>query len=482
MRSSTQRIELVKSIRKLELIQSRLDAAVTRTALGMSRLVLRARWLIVLLMMAIGVLFQWGEQPSGQFDGLLTDRFLILGLAVPLLIGLLLTLLAITENERVRAVYTLDLQQNFGEQISSLSHLEELVDSIVKFPRRVLPATAASLHLFNAEEQRFELAGEWSLDGKNRTLLPPVLAPQVCKDCLPGSQGPAAPNGLSLCPAPQGFSPSGSSRLYYLPLVYQDQVVALLHVVLPAEATIPLSQMRALSAVATEMAMAISGVNLQQSVADQNEATLAERKRISQNLHDTLGQDISYLRLKLDQLSGEDALWEISAVKKELERMRDIASDAYLQVRATLDELHPSGQVDLAAGLLQQARATGSRANFSVRLNSEGAPVELPAQVKRQVLFICREALNNVEKYACAREVTFNLQWKQEELLLTLSDDGAGFDPRLVRPNGHYGLLIMQERAEDIRANIKINSRPGRGTQIVLRVPLQQNKELAVAL
>lgn len=475
MRSSTQRFEFVNVYRKAELLHGRLDAAVLRVALEVSRSILRARWLIVLLIAAISIFLQVVERPSGQ-EFLFTNRVLVLGLAVPLLIGLLLTLLAYTENERVRAVSNLDQQQIFGEQISSLSRLEELVDSILQYPRRVLPASGSSLHLFNPERQRFELAGEWSQDGTSRMAVAPILAPQRCPDCPPLS----APTGMALCAHTQGAA--GSSRVYCLPLNYQDKTIALLHVALPADTTIPLSQIRALSGTATEMAMAISGISLQRSVAAQAELTTNERKRISQNLHDTLGQDISYLRLKLDQLSGEDALWEISSIKKELERMRDIADDAYRQVRATLDDLHPAGQTELTAGLLQQARAAGNRSNFKVRMSTEGAPVDLSPQEKRQVLFICREALNNVEKYASAHEVVFTLKWKRDELKLTLTDDGVGFDPRAARSSGRYGLLIMQERAEEIQATLEIHSRPGRGTQIVLRVPLKKNPELAVAL
>lgn len=477
MRSSTQRFELVNVYRKAELLHGRLDAAVIRVALDVSRSILRKRWLIVLLIAAISIFLQVVERPPGQ-DFLFTNRLLILGLAVPLLIGLLLTLLAYTENERVRAVSNLDQQQIFGEQISSLSRLEELVDSILQYPRRVLPASGSSLHLFNPEKQRFELAGEWSQDGTSRMAVAPILAPQRCPDCPPL----AVPIGLALCTHTQAQGAAGSSRLYCLPLNYQDQTIALLHVALPADTTIPLSQIRALSGTATEMAMAISGISLQRFVAAQAELTTNERKRISQNLHDTLGQDISYLRLKLDQLSGEDALWEISSIKKELERMRDIADDAYRQVRATLDDLHPAGQTELTAGLLQQARAAGNRSNFKVRLSTEGAPVDLSPQVKRQVLFIYREALNNVEKYASAHEVVFTLKWKKDELKLTLADDGVGFDPRAARSSGRYGLLIMQERAEEIQSTLEIHSRQGRGTQIVLRVPLMKNPELAVAL
>ncbi len=115
-------------------------------------------------------------------------------------------------------------------------------------------------------------------------------------------------------------------------------------------------QVRALKSAAPVMALAIEVAMLQKMAAEQAAATAAQRQSIAQNLHNSLAQNVSYLRLKLDQLTGENAIHEIGAVLQELERMRASADEAYQQVRSTLDELNP----DPGRGPAQRHQQTGS--------------------------------------------------------------------------------------------------------------------------
>jgi signal transduction histidine kinase len=210
---------------------------------------------------------------------------------------------------------------------------------------------------------------------------------------------------------------------------------------------------------------------LQKMAAEQAAASTAQRQQIAHNLHDTLAQNISYLRLKLDQLTGQNAIHEIGVVLQELERMRATANEAYQQVRSTLDELNPIQGEDLDSLVLKQAQTICTRAGIALRIGRIGAPYALPSGTRQQILYILREALANVEKHSSASEVLLQYIWLENELLIKITDNGVGFNPRIEPAEGHYGLWIMQHRAQELGGTIKITPAEEKGTEITLWVP-----------
>ncbi len=197
-----------------------------------------------------------------------------------------------------------------------------------------------------------------------------------------------------------------------------------------------------------------------------------ERARIARNLHDSLGHSLGYLHLKLDELAGARALSENLEIRRELAQMRDVTNEAYEVVRGMLAASLPHTSTDLATALLVQARSIGQRDGFNVQLVSGGQPRPLSAIVQQQLLYIFQEALINVERHAGAQQVDINLVWGEDTLMVSLSDDGKGFDPEGIRPKGRFGLAIMQERAREINGQLTLTSCPNTGTLLVLRLPL----------
>jgi signal transduction histidine kinase len=220
------------------------------------------------------------------------------------------------------------------------------------------------------------------------------------------------------------------------------------------------------------MALAIDNGRPQRAARVRVEAGKVERQRLARELHDTLGQSLGYVHLKLDQLADGDALTEIEVMRKELERIRDVADRAYEQVRGTLTDLRSVRSSDLATALLGQARTVGERAGFKVQLTSEGKARALAPHIQQQVEGLCQEALSNVEKHAHARNVNINLSWAEDGLTVHLCDNGRGFKPEALQASGHYGLTIMRERAEELGGSITFASCPATGTQVKLQVPL----------
>jgi signal transduction histidine kinase len=96
----------------------------------------------------------------------------------------------------------------------------------------------------------------------------------------------------------------------------------------------------------------------------------------------------------------------------------------------------------------------------------------LAADVQRKILLIMREAISNIEKHAQAKIVNLSLLWEEPDLIITLDDDGIGFDTDAILGFGHFGLQIMNQRIKEINGSIELVSSPGQGSKIILHCPL----------
>ncbi len=96
------------------------------------------------------------------------------------------------------------------------------------------------------------------------------------------------------------------------------------------------------------------------------------------------------------------------------------------------------------------------------------------------MMYIAREALNNIEKHAAAQNVAIHLQWRDAEFEMILRDDGQGFQPQALNRADGYGMAIMGERSRAIHANLGIKSAPGAGTEISLSLPLSSSAPIAL--
>jgi signal transduction histidine kinase len=278
------------------------------------------------------------------------------------------------------------------------------------------------------------------------------------------------------CPLPADSFESARAMRYCLPLSLMDNLVGLLHIDVAGAKTVTRDQMRSLTSVAPEMALAIENLQLDRRITSLDEVKFAEQRRIAQDLHDTLGQNVTYLRLKLDQLSDQGTLLEIASIRDSLEKMREVADEAYHQVRGALVSLEPVGKSDLVPALRRIVESLAHRSGVAPHFFVEGNPLPLPGETQKQILAICREAFNNIEKHACARVVSVKLLWGDDDLTITISDDGCGFSRDAEDDETHFGLSIMQERGASIDGKLRIDSAMGAGTTLDLWVPIPDPK------
>jgi len=212
---------------------------------------------------------------------------------------------------------------------------------------------------------------------------------------------------------------------------------------------------------------AITLINAELYGQAQAVAVLEERQRLARNLHDAINQSLFSAGLIAEVLPR---LWDRdqAEARRSLEDLRKLTRGAMAEMRALLAELRPSTLTDAELGDLLRllGNAFTGRTNIPARVSVVGQGV-LPAEVQVAIYRVCQEALNNVAKHAGASLVEIDLKHEENAITLSLRDDGRGFDPEQTA-SGHYGLSMMQERAEGVGARLSITSQPGHGTELTI--------------
>ncbi len=202
---------------------------------------------------------------------------------------------------------------------------------------------------------------------------------------------------------------------------------------------------------------------------EQLQVEIAERQQLAQNLHDAVNQSLFSAGLIAEVLPR---LWERDqdAARNSLEDLRRLTRGAQAELRALLAELRPSvlAEADLSDLLRLLGNVLSGRISIPVTVSVKGKG-NLPAEVQVVLYRLCQEALNNIAKHAEASQVEINLRQETTAVELHIQDDGRGFNPVQPPPPGHYGLSMMRERAESVGASLKIMSKPGQGTEVIIR-------------
>jgi signal transduction histidine kinase len=200
---------------------------------------------------------------------------------------------------------------------------------------------------------------------------------------------------------------------------------------------------------------------------------LAERARMSRELHDTLLQSLAGVALQIgDAVADLDhdpdvVRAQLARIRKQVEQHTAEAASTITQLRSPLLRDH-----DLPAAIREMIRRVTEGQPWQVDVNVTGRVGELPEVVQHHVLRVAQEALTNVVRHAHASQVAVVVRFEPAQVLLEVSDDGAGFIPEEV-PLGdrtHFGLTMMRERAEQVGGRLTIES-GGRGTRVILTVP-----------
>lgn len=208
------------------------------------------------------------------------------------------------------------------------------------------------------------------------------------------------------------------------------------------------------------------------------EAREQEDRRIARELHDDFGQRLAFLAITLDHFrlgpAAEKYPPELSQTLAAVhQRLSEVAAD----IRNLSHRMHPAILEDLGltAALKSLAEEFGAMRQAGVDFTSENVPASLATPYASAIYRITQQALDNVIKYAPEAPVTISLTLKGKSLRLVISDRGPGFNVTAVRGRGGLGLINMQERAHALGGELKIESRPGLGTEITAEIPLPED-------
>ncbi|MFE6690488.1 sensor histidine kinase [Streptomyces sp. NPDC057743] len=213
---------------------------------------------------------------------------------------------------------------------------------------------------------------------------------------------------------------------------------------------------------------------------------LAERERLSREIHDTLAQSLSS---QLMLLQAAERLWDADAeaAHRHMSTAAEIAERNLVEARRFVHDLAPA---DLASGGLPEAlralarreSAAGSAAGSPaggpvVRFRIDGEPVPLPPAVEAGLLRVAQGAVANVREHAHASDAVLTLSYLDEDVVLDIADNGRGFPPdqdaRPSAPHRGHGLRAMQARLRQLDGTLTVESRPGEGTVVSAAVPLR---------
>jgi len=435
--------------------------------LKLGQSLLENRWLFIVLLSAFAFIFESTEVflRLEPIDAQYYREVVFFVLIYPILVGWLLSVLLTVQTERNEALQ----QQKFLEDMLAVPSWDVLLETITTIPRRIAPVVAVGLYLQSPENQDYSLAAEWSL------LHPDVRFSLKGVDpihtCSGGEQHP----GAELHPFNNnGHQPENASlRGYCLPLLHAGTLLGLLHIYTLRKDNLTTEQTRIFNRLAASISSTIESATPEDSESARIAVARLERERIARLLHDTLGQSLSYLRSVLEQFNMDELYSRITSIQHDLDRMRDISNDAYEQIRQTLRSLQPQYEGNLSDTLHTIASKTAERTGFELQYRVRGTNRQLlPADVQRKILLIMREGLSNIEQHAQAKVVNLSLLWDESNLVITLEDDGIGFDPDAVSAFGHFGIQIMKQRIKEIDGSLELTSVLGQGSKVVLHCPL----------
>ncbi|MGE5224361.1 MAG: sensor histidine kinase [Omnitrophica WOR_2 bacterium] len=191
---------------------------------------------------------------------------------------------------------------------------------------------------------------------------------------------------------------------------------------------------------------------------------------IARDLHDTIGQNISYLRMKLEKLSEANQFARTDK-EKDINHMYEVVNESYDLIRGMLSVLQSTRSISLVQLFTRYADQVTERSMINISFSSHGIPKTLTPGEIRHLFYIFREAISNIEKHSHASQVSVELDWHEEILDMVISDDGCGFDQAQISAINHYGLTFMRDRAQYLKGTFSILSKINQGTKITVQVP-----------
>ena len=346
-------------------------------------------------------------------------------------------------NRSLELMYKSALQLSEGNITSS--SLKHLLDEI----ERELDLSAGSVCL--SEHGVFPAHRLTSNQFKNDVAQ--ICGERGCEDCFTKSL------------ASTHTSADDAQKMIFIPIKDAGSLTGVMPFKINASGTLPAWKMRVLEAIGRNLSMALS--KMQHQEEQHRIAVLEERSVIARELHDSIAQSLSYLRIQVARLEKEALPPEHH--REIVTELKSGLASAYKELRELITAFRLKiDERGFHVALAETAEEFSRRCNLRVQWRNDLPPTLLSANEEIHVLRIIREALANIEKHAHASIVAINASVSEtQQVTIHITDNGVGIgDPQ--SPQNHYGLIIMEDRAQSLNGSITIRNREHGGTEILL--------------
>jgi len=388
--------------------------------------------------------------------------------------------------------------------LNSNEPLDAILDYITLYARRLLGADAVAIYRLQAETNLLNIQSSHGLSKKflaHATI--PLGQGATGQAVIQGK--PVAITDLShaLDVLVQPLTPEMRNILQTLsrhfhselsvPLIIKQDVVGTMNLYYTHPRIFQQEDIDLAVSFCDQTALAIENARLREQA--QEEAVATERNRIARELHDSVTQTIFSANLIAEVLP---TIWDRNSdeAKHGLDELHKLTRGALAEMRTLLLELRPIGLAEarLEELIKQLTQGISGRIRADIQVHIEGEAV-LPTDAKLVFYRIAQEALNNMSKHSGADKVNIELvsvpafpskkrrkagfvrQQFSQSVFMLIRDNGCGFDPKSVLGE-HLGLGIMRERASNTQFTLAIQSEPGQGTEVSLRWPSLNSREV----
>ncbi len=264
---------------------------------------------------------------------------------------------------------------------------------------------------------------------------------------------------------------NGVKMLLIVPLLLGKETIGFLGIRSTEPRRFTPDQIELAQALAQQATLAVQLTRLAEQ--GRQSAVLEERNRMAREIHDTLAQAFTGILLQVG-VAKRIAKQQPEEAWSLIDRVGELAHEGLAEARRSVWALCPEAleYSDLANALARSVEQMTSSSDLRAQVCIQGAPRALPPEVGLNLLRIGQEALTNALRHAQAQEITIELTFEAQHVWLLVQDDGQGFEPHRQTDSGSFGLIGMRQRADRISGQLTIASQPGRGTEVVVKVPI----------
>jgi len=376
------------------------------------------------------------------------------------------------ENQIAVRTHELSVAFEFSQEIVGQLDFDSLLAMITRKASTLMRAERAFLCLANPNDNTVEMYSD--ISGVRKGVRPRQQADLVKEVAIDGKVVIATVPDYA-CKFIQSES---SKQCISVPLRSGDRIVGAICALRDRSDVIDENEKQAFALLANSAAIAIENVRLineQEKQARQNAMSL-ERQRLASELHDNLIQILNLINLRVGQIRGLIVESPGRDFQAEFDLVTSNVTVAIEQVRMIMgDIVSPhQGESNMALRLEQDIRAFEDKTGLHVGVSGMGTYLDrLVSLSQKQLLMILNEALTNIHRHAEAEKVMIQFEEDQDKVLMTIEDNGRGFQTELDYGHHHYGLRIMRTRAERSGGSLIVESEPGQGTRIKASFPFR---------